>query len=301
MEIHTRQLRYFLAVAETGSYRQAARQLYVSQPSLSRAIKQLESSLGARLFERSTRGTALTAAGFSIAEPARRLVESLDRAYAQISPGLNSKTAWRVAHTPESLERALGCVVGAITESWPTQDFVCHEMPQAEVADAVLTGSCDLGLGIGPPPWPELCQEIVGREPLAALVEHDGRLATGPLSAERLRGRTIVLPPPSQAESVSSLVQHELAALGLDGQAVMGELPGLWRERLARPGIAFAIVERSNGRNDDPHSWVVRELPPPFTVQHTLYWLSDAAWEARAVQIIEPARRAWQALAELSL
>src|ERR1700761_6436171 len=72
-DVHTRQLRYFLAVAESGSFRHAARQLYVTQPALSRSIKQLEASLGVRLFERSTRGTELTGAGFAIVEPAKRL------------------------------------------------------------------------------------------------------------------------------------------------------------------------------------------------------------------------------------
>ena len=46
-DVHTRQLRYFLAVAESGSFRHAARQLYVTQPALSRSIKQLEASLDA--------------------------------------------------------------------------------------------------------------------------------------------------------------------------------------------------------------------------------------------------------------
>lgn len=171
-DIHTRQLRYFLAVAEGGSYREAARRLYVSQPTLSRAIKHLERSLGTRLFDRSTRGTELTADGFSVLEPARRLVESFDRAVVRISPPETAAPAWRIAYTPESLERALGCVVSTVAQTWPEQELVCHEMPLAEVADAVLTGACDFGLGTGPAPAPGLGGQPVGRDPVAVSVEY---------------------------------------------------------------------------------------------------------------------------------
>jgi DNA-binding transcriptional LysR family regulator len=171
-DIHTRQLRYFLAVAESGSYREAARRLYVSQPTLSRAVKHLEQILGTRLFDRSTRGTELTADGFSVIEPARRLVESLDRAGARISPSADTAPTWRIAYTPETLERALGCLVSTIAQAWPEQELVCHEMSQAEVADAVLTRACDFGLGIGSAPEAGLSGQSVGRDPLAAFVEY---------------------------------------------------------------------------------------------------------------------------------
>src|SRR5580698_7616138 len=59
-----RHLRYFIAVAETGSLTVAAeRRLYTSQPSLSRQIRDLEEEVGAELFSRSARGVELTAAG----------------------------------------------------------------------------------------------------------------------------------------------------------------------------------------------------------------------------------------------
>jgi DNA-binding transcriptional LysR family regulator len=58
-----RQVRYFVGVAETLSFRQASKQLYVSQPSLSVQIKQLEHELGVLLLRRSKRGVEITRAG----------------------------------------------------------------------------------------------------------------------------------------------------------------------------------------------------------------------------------------------
>ena len=242
-DVHTRQLRYFLAVAESGSYRHAARKLFVTQPALSRSIKQLEACLGARLFDRSARGTKLTGAGFAIVEPARRLLESLDRATALIAPDGNATTTWRIAYAPESMERALGCLVRAITQSWPTQDYVCHEMPQTEVADAVMAGSCDLGLGIGSAAArPGLYQGLVGREPLAALVRQHAAMPAGPLSVDDLKGQVIVLPPASRTDSIGLFIQEELHGAGLLAHRVSSELPGPWRDP---PGFGRNSVRRA--------------------------------------------------------
>src|SRR6202022_1141105 len=63
MDVDTRLLRYFAAVAAEGNLTRAAERLFVSQPALTKQIKQLESQLGVRLFTRSRAGMTLTAAG----------------------------------------------------------------------------------------------------------------------------------------------------------------------------------------------------------------------------------------------
>ena len=71
-------LRVFLAVAESGSLSGAARQLALSQPTLSRNISDLETSLGVNLFERIARGMYLTEAGKALLEPARQMQKSAE-------------------------------------------------------------------------------------------------------------------------------------------------------------------------------------------------------------------------------
>lgn len=80
-----RQLRYFAAVAESGSFRAAAERLHVSQPPLSRQVAQLERALGVRLLERRPSGVALTPAGrkaLARAHAILRQAEDLPRALA---------------------------------------------------------------------------------------------------------------------------------------------------------------------------------------------------------------------------
>ncbi len=70
-------LRIFLAVSRSGSFRSAAAQLFISQPSLSRAVARLEQTMGTRLLERGPRGVVLTQGGEVLTQGARRILDSV--------------------------------------------------------------------------------------------------------------------------------------------------------------------------------------------------------------------------------
>lgn len=80
MDVDTRLLRYFVAVAEEGTLTRAAERLFVSQPALTKQVKQLEAQLGVRLFTRSRTGMALTEAGRALVERVPALLADWDRA-----------------------------------------------------------------------------------------------------------------------------------------------------------------------------------------------------------------------------
>src|SRR5256714_13442418 len=85
MEIH--QLRYFCALAETGSFSRAAEQSHVSQPSLSQQILKLEDELGARLFDRLGRSVRLTELGKTFLPRAHAVLRELEAAKGDVVEG----------------------------------------------------------------------------------------------------------------------------------------------------------------------------------------------------------------------
>src|SRR5438128_10667715 len=90
MELH--QLRYFCAVADTGSFSRAAEQSHVSQPSLSQQILKFEYALGARLFDRLGRSVRLTDLGKAFLPRARAVLRELEAAKCDVVERKDSVT-----------------------------------------------------------------------------------------------------------------------------------------------------------------------------------------------------------------
>jgi DNA-binding transcriptional LysR family regulator len=83
-KLDTHSLQIFVAVARCLSFRQAAEQLHMTQPPLSRAVRQMEERLGVKLFERDTQSVALTAAGGELLPRALDILDLLDEAEATL-------------------------------------------------------------------------------------------------------------------------------------------------------------------------------------------------------------------------
>jgi DNA-binding transcriptional LysR family regulator len=96
-----RQLEHFLAVVDHGGFNRAASALYVSQPSLSQAVRALERDLGSDVFHRIGRRVVLTEAGRALIEPAREAVRSLQLARASVESVQGLHSGWvDIAATP---------------------------------------------------------------------------------------------------------------------------------------------------------------------------------------------------------
>ncbi|ONM48962.1 LysR family transcriptional regulator [Nocardia donostiensis] len=107
MDVHGRELRYFVAVAEQLNFTRAAEGLFVSQPALSKQIRMLERQLGARLFERDGRSVRLTPVGEALLPHARRMLALWDQARAEVDTAKAAQLASLVIGISTSPGRGL--------------------------------------------------------------------------------------------------------------------------------------------------------------------------------------------------
>lgn len=92
MNVELRHLRTLVAIGDEGTITGAALALHMSQPALSRTLEQLESRLGTRLVERTTRRLTLTEAGRRLWEHAHRILDQVDTALAEAVAGTQPRS-----------------------------------------------------------------------------------------------------------------------------------------------------------------------------------------------------------------
>src|SRR5689334_21597479 len=102
-----RHLRYFVAVAEEENVSRAALKLHLSQPALSRQIRDLEDEIGFPLFERSAKSVALTAAGKLFLTEAKAVLQRAQEALAAVRSLASGKTELHVGYAPSLTSRIL--------------------------------------------------------------------------------------------------------------------------------------------------------------------------------------------------
>jgi LysR family hca operon transcriptional activator len=174
-----RHLRYFVAIAETGSLTTAAEQrLHTAQPSLSRQIRDLETEVGVQLLTRGARGVELTAAGRAFLEHARLALAQAEAA---------TEAARRVAH-PAKPVFALGFLTGQEMDWLPEAMRILRDvLPEIEVTissqyspllgEALTKGKLDLAFMRAEPGMLDLTYQLVAEESLVAVLPSDHRLA----------------------------------------------------------------------------------------------------------------------------
>lgn len=144
--IFPRSIRYLLAVAEHHSFTRAAEVLYVSQPTLSQQIKQLEDQLDVQLLDRSGRNVRLTAAGEVYLHHARRAMGELDTARRAIHELQDlSRGSLRLGMTPITDYLATPLLNQFVTR-FPRITVSTLEMPQDDIVNSLAEDRVDMGI-----------------------------------------------------------------------------------------------------------------------------------------------------------
>ena len=172
-----RHLRYFVAVAEEGSFTTAAEgRLHTSQPSLSRQIRDLEYEVGAELLSRSVHGVELTAAGKAFLDHARLALMQADAAVeaARRAAQPSRKTfaiGFQTGHEMNWLPQAMH----VLRDELKNIDVTISSDYSPDLAEALARGRLDLAF-LRVEPGYDLVYQVVDREPLIVLMPSDHRL-----------------------------------------------------------------------------------------------------------------------------
>ena len=145
MELH--QLRYFCAVADTGSFSRGAEQSHVSQPSLSQQIRKLEDELGARLFDRLGRSIRLTELGKAFLPRARAVLRELEAARGEVAEQKDSAGgAVTIGVIPTVAPYLLPKQLSTFARGFPAAQLTVVEEITPVLLDRLRAGTIDLAV-----------------------------------------------------------------------------------------------------------------------------------------------------------
>jgi DNA-binding transcriptional LysR family regulator len=151
MGVQLQQLRYFLAVAETRHFTQAADMLDVSQPTLSKQIHTLEATLGTSLFERIRGAVTLTAAGETLLPFARRMIADADAARDEVRDIIGLRRGEvRLGATPSLCSSLVPAVLRRFRSAHPDISLYVTEGSSSDLNAGLLAHSLDLALIVAP-------------------------------------------------------------------------------------------------------------------------------------------------------
>lgn len=172
------QLQGFVAVAERGSFRAAADHINLSSPALSRRIEKLETILGARLFNRTTRDVELTPLGRVFLERARTALDDLESAMLGISD-IASHRGGRVtvACVPSAALYFLPTVISRFSRRYPGIRVRLVDGSMNQVLQSVLSGESDFGIGFMNTLVPEITFESIHDDPFVLAMPREHPLA----------------------------------------------------------------------------------------------------------------------------
>jgi DNA-binding transcriptional LysR family regulator len=285
MELH--QLEYLVAVAEEGSFTQAARRVHVAQPGVSAQIGRLERELGQQLFDRAGRTVRLTEVGAAVLPYARAALGAVGAARLAVDELTG------LMHGRVTVGMVTACSVTTLFDlladfhqQHPAVEIALSEASSDELAAALRDGRLDLALiGVGGSSPAGLAIRVLLDERLVAAVRPDDPLAgrtTVTLPALQQR-RLISLPP---GTGLRTCIDEACAAAGLRARIAL-EASALGAvAQLAMRGLGVAILPASVASVHQAELQAVEIIRPALRSRIELAWRPAGAASPAARALI---------------
>ncbi|OAK61399.1 LysR family transcriptional regulator [Variovorax paradoxus] len=182
MNVSPRHLRMFLALAESLNFSKAAEQLFMTQPSLSKAVRDLEESLGLPLFERTTRHVRLTAGGAQLVAVARSVVGEYEAGLKRLQSSAEREARHlSIAAFPSLASVLLPQVCAALEARHAASRITVNDCSNTTAVGQVLRYQVDFALASIAPSHPDLHYEEVVRDRFVLLAGRRWRRKLNPV------------------------------------------------------------------------------------------------------------------------
>jgi LysR family transcriptional regulator, cyn operon transcriptional activator len=244
--IKYRQLQYFLAAAESLHFSKAAEQLFVTQPTLSHQLAELEAQLGTPLFDRSGKTVRLTHAGTVFRDHARRSIAEVEagcRALVELEGLQRGEITMGVNQS--FVHRLLPPILGEFITRYPGLQLRVDEMSAGEIERRLAEGSLDLGIAFAPAVLEDTELEPILDERLLLVVRAGHPLAQRPqVRLAELAGIPLVLL--AREYATRRLIEKHLGEAGVVPQvACETNTVALMRGLAAASDLAAILPESS--------------------------------------------------------
>ena len=248
--MNEKHMQYVLTVLKEGSFTNAAKKLYVSQPSLSQIIKTVESNLGAPIFNRSTDPITLTPAGQLYVEAARQVTTISTNLVKQVEELSNEEFGKiRLGISVQRGMELLPELYPRFKKRFPHVEIELHEQGSATMEKSVLEGEVGIALLTTFPKHADLYYDLIQEEELVLIVNRDCALA------KRIRpGTPIDILEAKDETFVSSRPGHSVRSIQ----------DALFITRDMKPKIDLETISIEIGKNVVASSPVVMACPDAY-------------------------------------
>ncbi|WP_233850272.1 LysR family transcriptional regulator [Paraburkholderia sp. HD33-4] len=250
MNVTLRQLRVFIEVARLQSFSRAGDEIGLTQSAVSRCVRELESEIGLKLIDRTTREVQLTDVGGNLVSSVSRLLSDLDDALREIREiGEQRRGRVVVAASPTVACRLMPRVVASCGEQFPYVTLGLRDDVQSDVVRKVKSGEVDFGVIIGPFSDDDLLSETLMTDSFCIVSRDDHRLAARKeVTWKDLDGEQLVML--DYASGSRPIIDAVMQAQGVNATVV---------QELGHSATVFGLVEAGVGISVLP--WLALPLP----------------------------------------
>jgi LysR family hydrogen peroxide-inducible transcriptional activator len=289
MEIY--QLRYFVSVAEEGNFTKAASRSFISQPSLSQQMLNLEEELGQALFHRLGRKATLTEAGQVLLEHARRIISEADNATREIKDDKTRGYRVAVGAIPTVAHFFIPAVVAHCRANDVRIKLRSHEDFTPGVVNGVIEGELDWGIIAQPASDPRLEAQRLYTEPLLLVLGENHPLAAAPtVSFADLREENFIML--GAGSSLTALVRRLGGENDFEPRITHRCAQIATVKSLTAMGLGVSVLPRSIRHASDPAGLVYRKFHGAAPTRDVLMIRHRRRHLSRGAQLFAEAARA---------